>query len=223
MFRILIVEDDEGIASGIASLLKTWNYDSHIIQDFSRIVEEFNEYKADLILMDITLPFYDGYYWCSEIRKNSSVPIIFISSTIDKMNIIMAMNMGGDDFICKPFDMQVLVVKIQALLRRTYDYGSLVDTIEYKEFVLNMNDNSLLYRNQKIELAKNEYRILLTLLQNKGKIVSREKLMDVLWKTDVYIDENTLTVNVNRLRKKLESYGIADFIQTKFGVGYLVE
>lgn len=223
MFRILIVEDDKGIAEEVSRQLKAWNYDTSIIKDFSNVNGEYEEYRPDLVLLDITLPFYDGYYWCNLIRKQSSVPIIFISSALDNMSLIMAVNLGADDFIRKPFDMQILVAKIQAILRRTYDYSDKSETLECGGVVLNMDDNTLSYNEEVIELAKNEYKILLTLMQNKGKIVSREKLMDVLWKTDVYVDENTLSVNVNRLRKKLESYGISDLIQTRFKAGYIIE
>lgn len=172
--------------------------------------------------MDISLPFMDGYYWCREIRKTSSVPVIFISSASDNMNIIMAMNMGADDFITKPFDTSVLTAKVQALLRRAYDFGNAALALEHAGAVLNTGDYSLSCHGEKIELSKNEYRILLTLMQNKGKIVSREKLMEALWETDCFVDENTLTVNVSRLRKKLDAAGLEGFITTKFGVGYII-
>jgi DNA-binding response OmpR family regulator len=172
--------------------------------------------------MDITLPFFNGYHWCSEIRKISKVPIIFISSASDNMNIVMAMNMGGDDFIAKPFDGNVLMAKLQAMLRRTYDFGRDVPVLEHRGGILNMGDNSFTYQGEKLPLTKNEYRILLTLMQNKGKVVSREKLMEELWESESFIDDNTLTVNVNRLRKKLTAAGLTDFIVTKFGVGYLL-
>ena len=172
--------------------------------------------------MDISLPFFDGYYWCSEIRKLSKVPIIFISSAADNMNIVMAMNMGGDDFIAKPFDQSVLMAKIQALLRRTYDFGTSVTILEHRGALLNTGDHTLTYNGDRIELSKNEYRILLALMEAKGKVVSREKLMERLWETDSFVDENTLTVNVNRLRKKLDNAGLTDFITTKFGVGYII-
>jgi len=223
MYKIFIVEDDKDIAKGIAKQLNVWKYETAIVKDFSNVIQEFNEYKPDLVLMDIGLPFFDGYYWCNEIRKESSIPIIFISSAVDNMNIVMAINLGADDFVCKPFDIQILVAKIQALLRRTYNYNSENDNLEYKGLLLNTNNSSIHFNDNEVELTKNEFRILLTLMQNKGKIVSREKLMNTLWKTDVYIDENTLTVNVNRLRKKIEQLGIENYIETKFGVGYIIE
>lgn len=183
---------------------------------------DFKDYAPHLVLLDISLPFFNGYHWCGEIRKTSKVPIIFISSASDNMNIVMAMNMGADDFIAKPFDQSVLMAKIQAMLRRTYDFASSVPILEHRGALLNTGDNTLTYQNQQISLTKNEYRILLSLLENKGKVVSREKLMERLWETDHFIDENTLTVNVNRLRKKLDAAGLHEFITTRFGVGYII-
>jgi DNA-binding response OmpR family regulator len=173
--------------------------------------------------MDITLPYMGGYHWCQEIRKKSSVPIIFISSATDNMNIIMAINMGADDFIAKPFDQSVLIAKVTALLRRTYDFSQQSATLDVAGAVLNTNNNTLTYNGTEVDLARNEYKILLTLVQNKNKVVSREKLMEALWETDCYVDENTLTVNVGRLRKTLEGIGLKDLIKTKFGVGYILE
>ena len=183
---------------------------------------EFARVQPHLVLMDVSLPYMSGYHWCAEIRRVSSVPVIFISSASDNMNIIMAMNMGGDDFVAKPFDTNVLIAKVQALLRRTYEFGAAAPLLEHAGAILNTGDNTLTYAGEHIPLTKNEYRILLTLMQNKGKIVSREKLMEALWQTDSFVDENTLTVNVGRLRKKLESAGLHGFIATKFGVGYAV-
>lgn len=223
MYKILIVEDDQGIASAVAEQAKMWNFDARCVENFRNVMETFAEYAPHLVLMDISLPFFNGYYWCGEIRKVSKVPIIFISSASDNMNIVMAMNMGADDFIAKPFDQSVLIAKIQAMLRRSYDFVSAVPVLEHRGALLNTGDNTLSYEGNVIELTKNEYRILLALMKNKGKVVSREKLMESLWETDCFVDENTLTVNVNRLRKKLDSAGLSDFIATKFGVGYLVD
>lgn len=183
----------------------------------------FSEYSPHLVLMDIGLPFYNGFYHCSEIRRISKVPVVFLSSASDNMNIVMAMNMGGDDFIAKPFDLTVLMAKIQAILRRTYDFSSETNVITHKGAMLNISDATLSFNGEKIDLTKNEYRILLTLLENKGKVVSRDFLMNKLWETDSYVDENTLTVNVSRLRKKLENSGLTDFIVTRSGMGYIVE
>ncbi|EIA22304.1 Two component transcriptional regulator, winged helix family [Candidatus Arthromitus sp. SFB-mouse-SU] len=223
MYRILIVEDDFRIADAIKDKMKMWDLDLHIVEDFRTVLNDFKFYNPHIVLLDISLPFFDGYHWCGEIRKISKVPIIFISSASDNMNIVMAMNMGADDFIAKPFDMNVLVAKVQAMLRRAYDFTSNILMLEHRGAFLNMEDNTLMINNNTITLTKNEYRILLCLMENKGKVVSREKLMERLWKTESFIDENTLTVNVNRLRKKLDSSGLENFITTKVGVGYIVE
>ncbi|MBQ1300165.1 MAG: response regulator transcription factor [Erysipelotrichaceae bacterium] len=221
-YRILIVEDDRGIAEGITEQMRQWGLEAKAVSNFHNVMGEFAEYQPHLILMDISLPFMSGYHWCSEIRKVSSVPVIFVSSASDNMNIIMAVNMGADDFIAKPFDQNVLTAKVQALLRRAYDFGMSSPVIEHRGAILNTGDNTLTYENARIDLTKNEYRLLLTLMQNKGKIVSREKLMEVLWESGNFVDENTLTVNVGRLRKKLENAGLNEFITTKSGVGYTV-
>lgn len=223
MYRILIVEDDRGICEGIKALAETWNLEAECVSDFRNVMADFSRFSPHIVLMDITLPFFDGYHWCSEIRKVSKVPVIFISSAADNMNIVMAVNMGGDDFIAKPFEPSVLMAKIHAMLRRTYDFSSSVPILEHRGALLNTGDGSLTYLDEKIPLTKNEYKILLALMENKGKTVSREKLMERLWETDSFIDENTLTVNVNRLRKKLSAAGLAGFITTKFGVGYIIE
>ncbi|MBP5729137.1 MAG: response regulator transcription factor [Clostridia bacterium] len=221
-YRILIVEDEQGIADAVCSAMARWGLKAEAVTDFRHVMEDFERIQPHLVLLDISLPFMNGYHWCTEIRKASSVPVIFVSSASDNMNIIMAMNMGADDFIAKPFDPDVLVAKVQALLRRSYDFAGSAPVLEHRGIVLNTGDNSLTCNGQKLELSRNEYRILLTLMQNKGKIVSREKLMEALWQTDSFVDENTLTVNVGRLRKKLETAGVNDFITTKFGEGYLV-
>ena len=222
-YRVFIVEDDPGIADGMMTVLSGWGMEGRCARNFSNIITEFADFQPHLVLMDIGLPFMNGYHWCSEIRKVSSVPIIFISSASDNMNIIMAMNMGADDFIAKPFDGSVMTAKIQALLRRSYDYAQNAPRVEHRGAVLDTGDGSLCYNGERIELTKNEYRILLTLMQNKGTVVSRERLMEALWATDSFVDENTLSVNVGRLRKKLDAAGISDFIGTKFGVGYIVK
>lgn len=222
MYRLMIIEDDRGIAEAIEEQARMWGLDTRIAQNFRNIVAEFAEYEPHMILLDISLPFFNGYHWCSEIRKVSKVPITFISSAADNMNIVMAMNMGADDFIAKPFNQDVLMAKVQAMLRRTYDFGSSVPILEHRGAMLNTGEGTLTYKEEKIPLTKNEYRILLTLMENKGKVVSRERLMERLWETDSFVDENTLTVNVNRLRKKLNAVGLSEFISTKFSVGYLI-
>lgn len=215
-----MVEDDEIIARSIREHLQAWNYDVCCVEDFSNVVAEFVRFDPQLVLMDITLPFFNGYHWCSEIRKISKVPVIFLSSAADNMNIVMAVNMGADDFIPKPFDLEVLTVKIQAMLRRSYDFAGTGSMLEHKGAILNLNETTLTYQEQKIELTKNEFRILEILMENKEKVVSRETLMTKLWESDNYVDENTLSVNVNRLRKKLEAVGLEEFILTKKGIGY---
>lgn len=222
MYRIFIIEDDRGIAEGISGALSGWGFECFTAGNFADILTEFQKIQPHLVLLDIMLPFYNGYHWCSEIRKVSNVPIIFISSAADNMNIVMAVNMGGDDFIAKPFDMSVLTVKVQALLRRSYDFTE-PPVLNYKGLSLSTMDSSLVYEGKKLELTKNEYRILLTLLESRGRIVSREKLMQRLWETDSFVDDNTLTVNVNRLRKKLDGLGLKGFIATRHGQGYIVE
>ena len=223
MYKLLIVEDEQGISEEIKRQAENWGLEVRCAADFRNIMAEFAEFDPQLVLMDIALPFFDGYHWCSEIRKVSKVPIIFISSASDNMNIVMAMNMGADDFTAKPFDGSVLIAKVQAMLRRTYDFGGAMPVLEHKGALLNTGDGCLTYGEEKLELTKNEYRILLCLMENKGTIVSREKLMEALWATDSFVDENTLSVNVGRLRKKLEAAGLKDFIATKFGAGYIIE
>ena len=220
MYKIFMVEEDEIIARSIREHLQAWNYDVCCVEDFSNVVAEFVRFDPQLVLMDITLPFFNGYHWCSEIRKISKVPVIFLSSAADNMNIVMAVNMGADDFIPKPFDLEVLTVKIQAMLRRSYDFAGTGSMLEHKGAILNLNETTLTYQEQKIELTKNEFRILEILMENKEKVVSRETLMTKLWESDNYVDENTLSVNVNRLRKKLEALGLEEFILTKKGIGY---
>lgn len=223
MYRILIVEDDPVIAKAIQNHLQNWGCTVQRVEDFSKVLEAFLAFSPQLTLLDISLPFFNGYYWCGEIRKLSTSPIIFISSAVDNMNIVMAMNMGGDDFIAKPFDLAVLTAKIQALLRRTYSFAAPSDFIECKGAMLNTDDATLLFRGEKIDLTRNEYRILQVLMENHGRIVTRDAIMTRLWENDSFVDENTLTVNVNRLRKKLDAAGLQDFIRTVKGTGYIVE
>lgn len=223
MYKMLIVEDDPMIADEVAAQIAPWGIEAKKADDLRNVMQVFAEFQPHIVLLDISLPFFNGYHWCEQIRAVSKVPVIFISSASDNMNIVMAMNLGADDFVSKPFDMNVLTAKVRALLRRTYDFGASVPLLEHKGAILNTGDGSLSVNGEKISLSKNEYRILLCLMENKGKTVSREKLMERLWQTDQFIDENTLTVNVNRLRKKLDAAGITDFIETKFGVGYIVD
>lgn len=220
MYKILIIEDDSIIAGEISRYLKRWGYETEMADDFGDVLGAFAQFAPQLILMDIGLPFYNGYYWCGEIRKVSQVPIIFISSASDNMNVVMAINMGGDDFVVKPFDLEVLAAKIQAVLRRAYAFTGQTSVMEYKGILLNMTDMSLEFQGKKTELSKNEFKILQVLFEKAGGTVSRENIMKKLWDDECFVDDNTLTVNINRLRKKLEGEGIRELIVTKKGVGY---
>ena len=222
MYRIFLAEDDHALAEAISRQLESWGNEVITVRDFRRVSAEFAEARPQLVLLDIMLPFYDGYHWCTEIRKLSSVPIVFISSASDNMNIVMAMNMGGDDFIPKPVDPMVLTAKLQALLRRTYELGEPCQALECHGALLDLSSGTLECGGQRLELTKNEFRILRTLLENRDKTVSRERLMTVLWQSDCYVEENTLTVNVARLRKKLEGVGLGGIIATKQGEGYIL-
>lgn len=223
MYRIMIIEDDQTMAETIKKQIESWGNEGICVKDFQNVIPEFIKSDPHMVLVDIMLPFYNGYYWCTQIRKISNVPVIFLSSASDNMNIVMAMNMGGDDFIPKPVDLNVLMAKLQAVLRRAYDMGGKIPVLEHRGAVLNLNDASLTYQGVRMELTKNDFRILQTLLENKGKVVSRDTLMTRLWQMDSYVEENTLTVNVTRLRKKLEQAGLKDFIKTKVGSGYIIE
>ena len=212
MYKIFLVEDDEAIAAAIVRHITSWGWEARRAGDLTRVLEEFAAFAPHLVLLDIGLPYRNGYHWCAELRRLSRVPVIFLSSASDNMNIVMAMNMGGDDFIAKPFDLEVLAAKIQALLRRAYEFGAAPPLLEHRGAVLDTGDNSLSYEGRK-----------LVLLEHKGKTVSRDTLMQKLWETDSFVDENTLTVNVTRLRRKLEGLGLDDFIHTRKGLGYLLE
>ncbi len=223
MYRVMIVEDDNTIAQQVCRRIQAWGLDAACVEDFSQIMEFFRSYQPQLVLMDISLPFCDGYHWCQLIRQESQVPVVFLSSVSDNMNIVMAMNMGGDDFIAKPFDMNVLIAKIQAVLRRAYDFSIQPPALEWRGAQLNPADNLLTFNGRQLELTRNEHRILLTLMERPGQVISRDKLMERLWETDSFVDENTLSVNVARLRKKLDSIGLKDFITTRKGQGYVLE
>lgn len=223
MFKIMIIEDDITIAKTLKDHLVKWDYTVKYATDFKNILEDFIEFDPHILLLDVMLPFFNGFYWCNEIRKISKVPVVFISSASDNMNIVMAMNMGGDDFIVKPFDLNVLTAKIGAMLRRAYSMQGQVNVLEHEGVILNLNDTSLTYRGEKIDLTKNEYKILLLLMENLGKVVSRDEIMQHLWQSELFIDDNTLTVNITRLRKKLVDLGLDNFIKTKKGMGYLVD
>lgn len=222
MQKIMIVEDDITISSMIKEHLEKWNYEVFKTKNFNNIIEDFIHYSPDLVLLDIYLPLYNGYHWCEKIRQISQIPIIFISSANENMNIIMAMNMGGDDFITKPFDLNVLISKIQAILRRTYSFSKEFHILSYQDVYLNLLDATVSYRDQIINLTKNELKILQLLLERPQTIISRDELMNHLWQNNQFVDDNTLSVNMNRLRKKLEEIGLKSFIVTKKGLGYIL-
>lgn len=223
MYRIFIVEDDPIIAKILGEYLQRWNFQVALAEDFSQVLAEFGRFDPHLVLLDISLPFFNGYYWCGEIRKISKVPILFLSSASDKLNQVMAMNLGGDDFVAKPFDLEMLLAKIQALLRRSYDFSGQTSWLSWQGLLFSPGEGIITQGERREELTKNENRILQVLLENRGQTVSRQTLMNRLWESDAFVDENTLTVNVARLRKKLESLGAKGMIKTKKGEGYLVE
>ena len=220
MYRIFLVEDDPALAQELKNQLERREYEVRTVSDFRAVPEEVRAFDPHLVLMDIMLPFQNGYHWTAEIRKFSTVPVVFLTSASDDMNIVMAISMGGDDFIPKPVEPMVLCAKVQAVLRRSYEMNA--NTLEFCGAVLNVNDGSVSAGGQTLELTKNEFRILRTLLENRGRIVSRDALMLRLWNDDCYVEENTLTVNVTRLRRKLEGLGLRDVIVTKPGSGYII-
>ena len=220
MHKILLVEDDEVIRQQVKKMLEQWGYEVVLVEDFMEVLSLFVKEEPHLVLMDIGLPLFNGYHWCQEIRKVSKVPIMFLSSRDQAMDIVMAINMGGDDFVTKPFDQNVLLAKIQGLLRRSYEFGKDQSLLEYMGVILNLKAMDLVYQGEVVSLTKNEFQILQVLFERSGNIVSREDLMKELWNSDFFIDDNTLSVNVARLRKKLEAVCLKDFIETKKGVGY---
>ena len=220
MHKILLVGDDEVIRQQVKKMLEQWGYEVVLVEDFMEVLSIFVKVEPHLVLMDIGLPLFNGYHWCQEIRKVSKVPIMFLSSRDQAMDIVMAINMGGDDFVTKPFDQNVLLAKIQGLLRRSYEFGKDQSLLEYMGVILNLKAMDLVYQGEVVSLTKNEFQILQVLFERSGNIVSREDLMKELWNSDFFIDDNTLSVNVARLRKKLEAVGLKDFIETKKGVGY---
>lgn len=223
MYKILIVEDDMMIAKTLSSHLEKWDYEVRYVKDFKNVMNDFLEFEPQLVLMDIILPLFNGFYWCTEIRKIAKTPIVFLSSASDNMNIVMAMNMGGDDFIEKPFDLNVVTAKVQAMLRRAYSFQGNLNVLEHQGLLLNLNDGIVSYKEKKAELTKNEFKILQVLMEHAGKIVTREELMTALWESDAFVDDNTLTVNVTRLRRKLAELAAVEFIKIKKGIGYIIE
>ena len=221
--KVYVVEDDDVILNALKKFLQNWSYEVHVADDFSTVYEKFLKVNPDLVLLDVSLPFFNGYYWCEQIRKSSNVPIIFISSADENLNKIMAMNMGADDYITKPFDLELLLAKIKAILRRTFEYSESTNNISYKDVIIDRDRMVLKFDNEEISLSKNEYLILEMMFEYPEKVFRREEFMDKIWQTDEFIDDNTLTVNIMRLRKKLEDIGLKNFIKTKKKVGYYIE
>ncbi|OBR89651.1 response regulator protein GraR [Clostridium ragsdalei P11] len=224
MFKILVIEDDEVIGEEILNAVRKHGYEGKRIEDFNKVIEEFVKYKPDLVLLDINLPAYDGFYWCGKIRMLSKVPIIFISSRTEEMDIIIATNMGGDDYVTKPFSINILLTKVNALLRRTYSYFNDLesDVITHKGLILNLKDDTVMYDGNNIQLTRNEFKILHILMKNKGTIVSRDRIIRELWQDESFVDDNTLTVNIARLRKKIKNIGLPNYIETQKSMGYIV-
>ena len=220
-YRLLIVEDDNVIYGEMKHQLERWGYEVSCVQDFRNVLTEFASCDPHLVLMDIGLPFFNGYYWCAQIRQISQIPIIFVSSASDNMNIVMAVNMGGDDFLTKPFSGEVLAAKVQAMLRRAYAFRGQTNIMEYQGLILDLGDASLLASGQKLDLTKNEFRIMQLFFENTGKTVSREDIMKRLWDNDCFVDDNTLTVNMTRLKKKLDTVGAGQMVHTQKGLGYM--
>ncbi|AIQ48088.1 transcriptional regulator [Paenibacillus sp. FSL R7-0273] len=223
MFRIMIIEDDVKIRQIVADTLRKWKYEVSEVTAYEQILEEFNRVQPHLVLLDVNLPMYDGFYWCQQIRSVSKVPVIFLSSRTQNMDVIMAINMGADDYIQKPFDLSVLVAKISAMLRRNYTYQDENLQLSHRQLIFNLSSSSIQYGNQTAELSRNDFILLQTLMRSTGKIVSRDELMQVLWNDEQFVDDNTLTVNVNRLRRKIALLGLEDFIATRKGMGYIIE
>ena len=223
MYRVFVVEDDPVIAGAVCAQMESWGLEARCAGDFGAVMAEFAAFDPQLVLLDISLPRFSGYHWCAEIRRVSQVPVMFISSASDNMNIVMAMNMGADDFIAKPFDPAELVARVQALLRRAYDFAGTGKVLECGGAVLDLAGGALVYGGERVELTKNELRILQALMENHGSVVSRDTLMLRLWQTDSFVDENTLTVNVTRLRRKLDAVGLGDFVKTRKGLGYTID
>lgn len=220
MYKIFVVEDDPVIAQGIQHLLHNWHYDVTIAQRFDHVLTDYLQTTPHLVIMDITLPLFNGYYWTQEIRKHSTVPILFLSSHNQPSDIIMSLNIGADDYITKPFDANILIAKVQSMLRRSYELANEREWLEFHGVILNLKTTRLHYQQFSAELTKNEFLILRTLFEHPNQYVSRENLMHQLWQSDIFIDDNTLSVNMTRLRKKLDSFNLQSLIQTKKGYGY---
>jgi len=223
MYKIFLAEDDEVICSLVKKHLESWGYKVYAVEDFSDIMGEFVRVDPQLVILDLKLPCYNGFHWCDEIRRVSQVPVIFLSSAADNMNMVMAMSRGADDFIPKPFHLEVLSAKVQAILRRAYSFGAGTNLLERGGAVLNLGSGDLSFQGRSVSLTRNELKILNLLFSQAGNVVSREDIMQMLWENDDFVDDNTLTVNVNRLRRKLEEIGLGNMILTKKGRGYMIK
>ena len=220
--KILIVEDDNNIAEILANELSVWGYDTVCVKDFNNVLDEFKSEKPELVLMDIILPYFNGFYWCQKIREISKVPLMFISSKSEDIDIVQAMQFGGDDYIVKPINIQIVRAKIVALLRRSYDFAEETDYLTFGNVKLLLSAAKLEFMGKATELTRTELMILETLFKDRGAVSKRDKIMDKCWQEENFIDDNTLAVNMTRLRKKLAEIGLDDFIQTKKGIGYFL-
>ncbi|MBA2887786.1 response regulator transcription factor [Clostridium beijerinckii] len=222
MRKIIIIEDDEVIREELQSFLQRYGYEVRAPLDMDNIINYIESENAELILIDINLPMYDGYYICREIRKTSEVPIIIVTSRDSEVDELMSMNLGADDFITKPYNTEILLARITNILKRTYGNIKTSSILSYRDFDLNLSNATIIYKDKSLELTKNEVKILSFLINNKGEIVKRDSLMEYLWKADFFVDDSTLNVNINRLRKKLEEIGIENPIETRRGMGYIM-
>ncbi|CZR98531.1 MULTISPECIES: response regulator transcription factor [unclassified Clostridioides] len=225
MYRILLVEDDIDLSKEIALALDKWGFNVELINNFEAVLDEFIDKKPDVVLLDVNLPLYNGFYWCEKIRAISNVPIIFLSSRDSDMDLIMGINNGADDYITKPFSIDILVTKINGIIRRVYNYSDSSSIMYYDELIFDVGGGIIKhkYKDESLELTKNEIKILTLLLKNKNRVVSRESLMMTLWNNDEFVTDNALTVNMNRLRSKVKELGFDDFIKTKKGIGYIIQ
>ncbi|MGA5688393.1 response regulator transcription factor [Cytobacillus pseudoceanisediminis] len=222
MFKVLLIEDDASLFSEIKDRLSQWSYEVHGIQDFSGVMKEFAGIQPDLVIIDIQLPKFDGFHWCRMIRSHSNVPIIFLSSRDHPTDMVMSMQLGADDFVQKPFHFEVLIAKIQAILRRVYNYSAVQNNLKtWCDAAVDFEKNTVTNESGSIELTKNEIYILKLLIERKNQIVSRDDIINSLWDDKRFISDNTLTVNINRLRKKLDDIGLGAKIETKVGQGYM--
>ncbi len=223
MKKLMIIEDSQIIIEELKSLLTRYGYEVITSENFENIIEDIKNENPDLILLDINLPVYDGFYICREVRKNLNIPIIIVTSRDSDIDELMSMNLGADDFVTKPYNTQILLARISAVIKRTYNDSSNTDILTYKDLNLDLSKGIITAFDKSVELSKNEMKILAYLMKNKETIVSRDELMNYMWNSDVYIDDNTLSVNMTRIRKKLEELNLKDYIETRRGLGYIMK